>query len=268
MTTNTFQELLYEIRDRVATVTLNRPERMNAWTATLTGELREALRLADNDPEVRCIVLTGAGRAFCAGAEMSRLSALQQGQTLQEVQASDDDPGQRFGFMLAVEKPLIAAINGAAAGIGVCMSLFCDIRYMAAGAKLTTAYARRGVIAEFGTAWMLPRLVGPMHAADLLLSARTVLAEEAAQMGLVKVLPAEGFATAVHARAAEIANLCSPRAVRVMKQQLLLTRQQQQSFAQACQLADVELQKCFDSEDFREGIAHYLAKRAPDFTGR
>ena len=106
------------------------------------------------------------------------------------------------------------------AGIGLVLTLYCDIRYMAAGAKLTTAFARRGLIAEHGISWMLPRLIGPMNALDLLLSARTVQAEEAAAMGLVRVLPADGFAEAVQARAAEIANLSSPRSTRIIKKQV------------------------------------------------
>jgi enoyl-CoA hydratase/carnithine racemase len=127
---------------------------------------------------------------------------------------------QRNSYILAVKKPIIAGINGAVAGIGLVVTLYCDIRYMAAGAKLTTAFARRGLIAEHGISWMLPRLIGPMNALDLLLSARTLPAEEAAGMGLVRVLPAEGFAQAVQARAAEIANLSSPRSTRIIKKQV------------------------------------------------
>jgi len=137
---------------------------------------------------------------------------------------------------------------------------------MAAGAKLTTAFARRGLIAEHGISWFLPRLVGPMNALDLLYSARLVPAAEAAQMGLVKLLPQEGFAEAAHAQAMELAQLSSPRSMAVIKRQIYdaLT----QPLAEAAQIADEEMHKSFSSEDFREGVAHFIEKRAPAFTGR
>jgi len=259
-------ELLYDVQDRVATITLNRPERMNAWTPTTELELRSAVSEAVADDGVRCIVLTGAGRGFCAGADMSRLNAAAQGASAAPPPPSGEgDLEQRYSYLLGVPKPLIAGINGAVAGVGVCITLYCDLRYMAAGAKLTTPYARRGLVAEHGCAWMLPRLIGPMHAADLLLSGRIVEAAEAAQMGLVKMLDAEGFGAAVHARASELANLCSPRSIRIMKQQLVLSTRQ--SLAQATLMANEENAKCRDTNDFREGVAHYLEKRQPQFTG-
>ena len=261
-----YLELLYDVQDRVATITFNRPERMNTWTPTMEVELRSAVSKAVADDAVRCIVLTGSGRAFCAGADMSRLSAAAQSDAsvAQPPPSGDGDLEQRYSYLLGVPKPLIAGINGAVAGVGVCITLYCDIRYMAAGAKLTTPYARRGLVAEHGSAWMLSRLVGPMHAADLLLSGRVVEAAEAAQMGLVKVIDAEGFGAAVHAKASELANLCSPRSIRVMKQQLLLATRQ--SLAQATAMANEEMAKCRDTHDFREGVAHFLEKRQPEFT--
>jgi enoyl-CoA hydratase/carnithine racemase len=161
---------------------------------------------------------------------------------------------------------VLAGINGAVAGIGLVLTLYCDIRYMAAGAKLTTAFARRGLIAEHGISWMLPRLIGPMNAMDLLLSARTVQAEEAGAMGLVRVLPAEGFAEAVQGQAADIANLSSPRSTRIIKRQVY--EGLFQSLAEATAIANREQEICRDTEDFREGVAHYVEKRAPSFTGR
>lgn len=234
----TFTELLYEVRDRVATITFNRPDRMNAWTATMEDELRQAIAAAVADNGVRAIVLTGAGRAFCAGAELSRMAnttGMASAPTREpHAPMSDHDLEQRYSYLLAVPKPLIAAINGAVAGVGVCITLYCDLRYMTIGAKLTTPYTRRGLVAEHGIAWMLPRLIGSMNAADLLLTGRTVLAEEAAAMGLVKLLPAEGFSESAHQRASEIANLCSPRSVRIAKHQLW--RANTQTLAQATQL--------------------------------
>src|SRR5262245_37060621 len=175
-----WQEILYSVRDRVATVTLNRPERLNAYTPTMGEELRAALSAAATDDNVRAIVLTGAGRGFCAGADMARLSAAVAGKASLKVSAAAPVEGlaanfaQRNSYILGLNKPIIAGINGAVAGIGLVLTLYCDIRYMAAGSKLTTAFARRGLIAEHGIAWMLPRLIGPMHALDLLLSARTI----------------------------------------------------------------------------------------------
>lgn len=232
-----YTEMLYGVSEQVATITLNRPERMNAWTPTMEAELRVAITAATEDDGVRAIVITDAG-----------------------------DFEQRYSYLLAVPKPLIAGINGAVAGVGLCLTLFCDLRYMAAGARLATSFARRGLVAEHGSAWLLPRLIGPMNAADLLLSGRTVDAAEAASMGLVRVLPAEGFSAAVQARAAELAALSSPRSVRIMKQQL--RNAPFESLAQATAFADAEIPKCRDTEDFREGVASFVEKRAPRFTGR
>jgi enoyl-CoA hydratase/carnithine racemase len=267
-----YQDILYGVRDRVATITLNRPDRLNAYTPSMGEELRAALLRADRDENVRAIVLTGAGRGFCAGADMARLADAVAGKTSLKVSAPSPSVGlaanfaQRNSYILAISKPIIAAINGAVAGIGLVLTLYCDIRYMAAGAKLTTAFARRGLIAEHGISWMLPRLIGPMHALDLLLSARVVEAEEAERMGLVRVLPEEGFAEAVHARAAEIANLSSPRSVRIIKRQVY--EGLFQSLAEATAIANREQEVCRGTEDFREGVAHYLEKRPPKFSGR
>jgi len=258
-----FTELRYAVTDRVAAITFDRPDRLNAWTPTLEAELREAIRLAQADDEVRCAVLTGAGRGFCAGMDMAVLGAAARPSVPQA--PSNDDLAQRYGYLGGFDKPLIAAINGAAAGVGLCLALHADLRYVAAGAKLSFPYARRGLVAEHGTAWLLPRLIGPMHAADLLLTGRTVMAEEAERMGLACLLPAEGFLDAVLARAGEIANAASPRATRVIKQQLRAARYQ--TLGQATRDADREIAACRDTDDFREGVQHFLDKRAPRFTG-
>ncbi len=264
-----FEQILYGVADRVATITFNRPERLNAWTHRMEHEVRAAVDLAAADVEVRAIVLTGAGRGFCAGADMEALGERAKGgarSTAPRPAESPDNFAQRYSYFLAVPKPVIAAINGPAAGIGFVLTLFCDVRYMAEGAKLSTSFARRGLIAEHGSAWMLPRLVGTMHALDLLMSARTVTASEAAAMNLVKLLPAEGFADAVQAAARDLAQLSSPRSMRLIKQQVYQAHFQ--TLAEATALANAELTKCFDTEDFREGVAHYVEKRRPNFTGR
>ena len=266
-----WQEILYQVQDRVATITLNRPEKLNAWTAVMARELREALTAAQADEGVRAIILTGAGRGFCSGADMSRLAAAAAGQSTlgappAPTEGVEANFAQRLSYMLAVKKPILAAINGPVAGVGLVVTFYCDMRYMAAGAKLTTAFARRGLIAEHGIAWLLPRLIGPMNALDLLYTARSVEAAEAEKMGLVRVLPAEGFREAVQARAADIANLSSPRSTRIIKQQVY--EAMFQSLAQATAIAHREQEICRETEDFREGVAHFLEKRKPNFTGR
>jgi enoyl-CoA hydratase/carnithine racemase len=262
-------EMLYEVRDGVATVTFNRPDRMNGWTRTMERELRVAVDRAAADPDVRVIVLTGAGRAFCVGADVGRLkqaSASDAGSPSAAPAPARDARDQRYTWMLSVPKPMIAAINGAVAGVGFCLTLFCDLRYMADGAKLSTSFSRRGLIAEHGSAWLLPRLIGPMNAADLLFSGRTVTAAEAQGLGLVRMLDADGFAERVRAKAVELATFSSPRSVRIIKAQLM--RGRDESIVDATRFADEQATLCRGSEDFKEGVASFAEKRTPAFTGR
>jgi enoyl-CoA hydratase/carnithine racemase len=261
-------EMQFDVADRVATITFNRPDKMNAWTPVMETELRQVLDAASKDDGVRAIVITGAGKGFCAGADMGRLSSTAAGKPPPPVHVpvTDEDLGQRYSYLLSVPKPIIAGINGAVAGVGLCISLYCDLRFMASGAKLTSSFARRGLIAEHGSAWMLTRLIGPMNAADILLSGRVMETAEAERLGLVRALPAEGFREAVQQKAAELANLCSPRSMAIIKKQLALAYRQ--TLAEATQLANKEVVFCRETEDFREGVAHFVEKRAPRFTGR
>lgn len=270
-----FEEILYAVDARVATVTLNRPAQLNAWTQTMEREFRAALTRAARDEHVHAIVITGAGRGFCAGADMSGLNRA--AATPSDVRAELTFPStgaagieanydHRFSYMLRVGKPIIAAINGPIAGIGVCIAAFCDVRFMSEGAKLTTVFAERGLIAEHGIAWMLPRLIGPMNALELLYRCRAISAEDAARMGFARCLPAPEFLTSVQRYAGEIAARSSPRSLRIMKRQVYDSLLQ--SLAESAAAGDEEMFASFGSEDFKEGVAHYMDKRAPAFTGR
>jgi enoyl-CoA hydratase/carnithine racemase len=266
-----YKEILYSVAGYVATITLNRPDRLNAWTGQMEAELRAALTAATADDNARAIVITGAGRGFCAGADMSILTGITEVPRARDTGQAragngEDNFGQKFSYLLAVPKPIFMAINGPIAGIGLCLSLFGDFRYMAEGAKLTTAFAKRGLIAEHGISWMLPRLIGTMNALDLLCSARTIQASEAEHLGLVRTLPAEGFLAAVQGIAFEMVTTASPRSIGVIKRQVY--HSYFQSLAAAWAIADKEMLASFTSEDFKEGVAHFVEKRAPAFTGR
>ena len=259
-------QVTVEVANRVATLRMNRPEQMNTWQPEMEAEMRAALMAAEADDDVRAIIVTGSGRAFCAGASLQTLAKRADGQAMAPVrERRDGDLDQRYSYMLGLTKPLIAAINGATAGVGFCLALYCDIRFMAAGARMSTAFARRGLVAEHASAWMLQRQIGPMNAADLLLSARRIDGEEAARLGFARCLPDDGFLEAVQAYAGDMANLCSPRSLRLIKQQLW--ESQDQSLTEATHWSEDEINKCRQTEDYREGSAHFLEKRAPQFTG-
>jgi enoyl-CoA hydratase/carnithine racemase len=276
-----YEQILYEVKDRVATVTLNRPDKLNAWTTVMGREVRQAMDEAARDEAVRVIVLTGAGRGFCAGADMQLLSGIvgagrqDPGESTapREPAAGGGDPAIRpdfrgpFAYFPTVPKPIIAALNGATAGLGLVVSLYCDLRIAADTAVFTTAFSRRGLIAEHGVSWILPRLVGLQHGLDLLLSARKITAAEALAMGLVaQVKPAATLQEDVRAYARELADLVSPRSLRVMKRQIW--EAQFQSLAEATAVGEEEMRRSFTAEDFKEGVAHFVEKRAPRFTGR
>lgn len=270
-----YEQITVATTSHVCTVTLNRADKLNAWTQRMENEFRHAVDAAAVDSNVRAIVVTGAGRGFCSGADMSILEAGAAGVDVSGEASPEAGTGgagiavnytHRFSYLLRVPKPIIAAINGPVAGIGLCMTMFCDFRYMAQGQKLTTAFAKRGLIAEHGISWMLPRLVGPMNAMDLLFSARTVMTNEAAAIGLVKALPADGFLTAVQDIARDMVQLASPRSIGVIKRQVYDSLFQ--NLDEAWRRADEDMVASFSSEDFREGVAHFVEKRAPAFTGR
>ncbi len=262
-------ELLCRQDGAVATLTLNRPERHNTWTPTMGPRLEALVRQCADDESVRVIVITGAGRTFCGGADMSVLQSAQESgvSPLARRARSDDDFAQRYSFLLGIPKPIICALNGPAVGIGAVLPMFCDLRYAAAHARIGALFVRRGLVAEHGMAWLVPRLIGTAHAMDLLLTGRMVGADDAHRMGLVSaVFPQESFATDVAARAAELATTVSPRAAGIVKRQVY--QAWRQTLAEAAHAADAELPGCIASEDFREGVRHFVEKRPAAFTGR
>ncbi|MBK9179214.1 MAG: enoyl-CoA hydratase [Acidimicrobiales bacterium] len=257
--------VLYEQRGAVALLTLNRPQRLNAWTDELGRRYFDLLDRAADDPEVRVIVVTGAGRGFCAGADM---------ELLQEIGAAGAGAGAGAGEVardqrsqlhtLSIPKPVIAAINGACAGLGLVQALMCDLRFAAEGAKLTTAFSRRGLVAEHGVSWVLPRLVGPARALDLLLSGRVFLAEEAYELGVVNQVLAPGDLLAgALAYADDLALNCSPASMAAMKHQVYAHLEA--GSAAALEESTRLMVGSFGAPDFAEGVASFLEKRPPAF---
>ena len=275
------QETVYNVSERVATITLNRPDKLNAWTATMDQEVRAAIYEAEGDPNVRVIILTGAGRGFCAGADMSLLGAIAQ-QGLEGYRGPDSflrntsngerqnvrpDFQKKYSYFPSIQKPVIAAVNGPAVGLGFILTLYCDLRFASETARFGTAFAKRGLIAEYGLAWMLPRLIGPANALDMLFSARLVDAHEALRMGLVnQVFPQDGFMQGVYSYAKDLANNVSPRSMGIIKAQVY--NAMFQTLGEAFETSEEEMVKSLQCEDFKEGVAHFVEKRAPVFTGR
>lgn len=271
-----YEQILYAVQGQVATITLNRPEKLNAWTLRMGFEVRHAMWCAEQDPNVRVIVVTGAGRGYCAGADMEFLREVQGGAASPQTTPPDLQvhfnpelpPLLRgeYTYPMGLTKPVIGAINGVAAGLGATYPLFYDLRVASSQARFSFLFARRGLIAEHGAAWLLPRIIGHTRAMDLLFTGRFVDAEEAAAIGLVsRVFPHDSFSTEVYALARELAVQCSPRSLRIMKQQLW--RDQFGDLATAVSNADREMLACFLTNDFREGVAAFLEKRSPQFTG-
>jgi enoyl-CoA hydratase/carnithine racemase len=252
-------ETTYALGGSVATITFSRPERHNAWTPQMGEQYFDLLEKAAADPGVRAVVVTGAGRSFCPGYDMDGLAQVAATGT-----ASGGDQRRPQTFPLTIPKPIIAAVNGACAGIGLVQALMCDLRFAASGAKLTTSFARRGLVAEHGTSWLLPRLVGTARALDLLLSARVVLAEEARELGLVNfVVPADELMPAALAYARDLAENVSPASMKAIKGQVYrhLTLPLDEALADSNALMAASLR----GPDLGEGVASFLEKRPPRF---
>jgi enoyl-CoA hydratase/carnithine racemase len=249
------------VEDGVALLTLNRPDRLNAWTAEMERVYFAMLEECVREEEIRVIVVTGAGRGFCAGADMQELQAIGDGSLEVSAEVHARRPQT---FPLSIPKPILAAINGACAGIGLVAALMCDVRFAAEGAKLTTAFARRGLVAEHGISWMLPRLIGPARALDLLLSGRVVLAEEAQTLGLVnRVSAPEKLLEETLDYARELALKCSPASMARMKRQVYADLEH--GLAEALSEADRLMFESFTAPDFVEGVTSFVERRDPRF---
>lgn len=287
-----YKDIKYNVIDRVACITLNRPARLNAWTRNMAAEVRNAFHASGIDDTVRAIVFTGEGRGFCAGADMSELeyaanlelpgedeiddidafiSTLTGTPTEAEIDPDNcfdarSDFRKRYSYIQAIPKPVIAAINGPAVGLGLVVALYCDIRFASETARFSTAFSRRGLIAEHGISWLLPRIVGMPNAMDLLFSARMINAKEALDMGLInKVFLENDLMENTMAYAKMLTEEVSPRSLKVIKKQFYMA--QFETMAQAIESADKEMLNSLRSNDFKEGIAHFLEKRQPIFTG-
>ena len=250
--------VLFDIAGGIMTITLNRPDHGNAWNGPMARGYFGLLEQAAYDDDVRAIIVTGAGKAFCVGGDGSKLADVAESGDIKSAAA------QPYWFPLSIGKPIIAAINGACFGIGMQQALVSDYRIASEDAKFSTAYARRGLVAEMGMSWLLPRLVGTGNATDLLLSARLVRATEAKEMGVVnRVVPADTLLQEARDYAEMLVTNCSPFSMRMMKQQAFadLTRPFLESFDDSVALLDA----AFLAPDFKEGMASWQERRAPAF---
>lgn len=265
----TYEQILYEVEDRIATITLNRPEQLNAWTDTIAEEVWQAMHAANADRDVRVIVLTGAGRAFCAGGDITGMGQTNPRTLLDKLPRPFDfsrraDYQTRATWFPAIGKPVIGMLNGATAGLGLLHALCCDVRFGAEEAVFTTAFSRIGLTAEYGMAWMLERVVGHAQALELLLSARRVSGTDAWRIGLVHfVHPRDALREATYAYARDLAQNVSPRSMRILKQQMYEVPFQ--TLAEAVRSSSDDMLVANVSADFKEGVAAFKEKRRPRF---
>lgn len=267
----TAHEVLLEVDEHIATITLNAPERMNTISGPMLDQLSEAFLAADKDPNARCIILTGAGRAFCAGLDLG--SQTGKSDSLGVLDGDGSSNMVEFDLRNAppvvlhnIDTPVICALNGGAAGYGLDIALGADIRIAATSAKLAPGFAKRGILPESGGTWLLPRLVGYARAAEISFTGRTLLAGEALELGLVNhVVPNEELMTFARSMAKEIASN-APLAVRAIKR--MMRAAETETFEQNVHHVFLQLLPLFRTKDFREGVAAFMEKRDPDFKGR
>ena len=270
-----YEQILYDVKDPVAVITLNRPDALNALTGRMQREFKHALAEAESDPAVVGVVLTGAGRGFCAGADIGGLQSTADGKKNPEEDLSalkatpgDQKMGENFKisytFMLSLKKPIIAAVNGACAGLGFCYALLCDMRFAEKQAKFTTAFSQRGLIAEHASSWLLPRLIGSGKALDILWSARKFEGEEAKELGLVeRVVDTGESLNAAIQYIQELAQHVSPTSLQIMKAQVY--RHLNMELGEAMVESNQWMDESLKSEDFKEGVTSFIERRKPNF---
>jgi enoyl-CoA hydratase/carnithine racemase len=266
----------YDVADGIATVTLARPKRRNAWTGRMHTEYRWILREADRDPSVRAIILTGdqEGQAFCAGADLQALEGHSERGGYDAGTPEDiAEPGYgvdpnfdaTFAYHFGIGKPVIAAINGAAAGVGLVLAAFADLRFCAPGVKFTAAHGRFNFPAEYGLSWVLPRIVGLTHANDILLTSRVFTAEEAMAMGFLnRIVPADQLMAEVTAYARQFLAV-APGSARETKRQIY--RDLHRDAANSVRAAEALLVEMSKTPDYREGVKAWMEKRPPAWGG-
>ena len=270
-----YETIDYTVEGPVATITLNRPARLNAITGQMIKEIQDAIGQADANESIVGIILTGAGRGFCAGGDIESLQELSQGGSLTAWEMGNKKPsstaemGPDFQvgllYLMAVRKPVIAAINGPCAGLGFVLAMVCDIRFSSDTARFTTAFANRGLIAEHGISWILPRLVGSAHALDLLLSGRVVGSEEAAKIGIVnRTFTSDRLLDESTNYVKGLAERSAPVSMKVIKQQVY--RHLSSSLGEAARESIELMAESLKRPDFREGVLSYIEKRPPKFT--
>jgi len=266
-----YKEITYEVDGPSAIITMNRPEQLNAWTDSMGDEIRQAFHAAEHDDNVVGIIFTGADRAFCSGADLSLLDKIVAGgrpDGSDTPTPGDDSIGedyrQTYSYIASIRKPVIAAVHGACVGMAIPIALFCDLRFATPKAFFMTAFAQRGLIAEWGSSWLLPRMIGNANAMDMLLSSRRVYAEEAKQMGLVnRICEQEDLINQAKSYISDLAQNCSPYSMAIIKRQL--HQDWMNSLDEAQKKAEGLMLNSFAGENFKEGVAAILEKRAPDF---
>lgn len=267
-----YESILYDVDDPVATITLNRPDALNAWIPAMDREIRDAAERAAADRRVVAIVVTGAGRGFCAGADMTTL------QSLSSVDGGDDELREddawwtepdgefhgRFPYLMTLDKPVIAAVNGPVAGMAFPFTLCCDLRVGTPDSLFLTAFAQRGLIAEWGLSWLLPRVVGPAVALDLLFTSRRVGGEEAHRLGLLShFVESDDLLPFCRRYIEQLAATTSPASIAVMKRQVY--EQLHVGLGAAERESQRLMVESFGRPDFAEGVRSFVEKRPPEF---
>ena len=271
----TYDEIVYEVDGPVAVITFNRPDTLNAFTGHMQEEIRHAIAQAESNEDVVGIVITGAGRGFCSGMDMNALGDMTE---TGERGGGQGDPALKteigadlgdnfhlgFTFLMTVRKPIIAAVNGPCAGLGMSFALMCDLRFAAQSTKFITSFSQRGLVAEHGQCWILPRIVGPSRALDLFFTSRRLGPEEALQMGLVnRVCEDDGLVDDAKAYVRELAEMASPTSLMYMKQQVY--RHLNMTLKESMEETEVLMDASLKREDFKEGVASFVERRPPKY---